>query len=64
MPEVGLGTAERLPKGPDSERGFRGRGRGGGGRGGGRVAGYPNVGAGPVAQVDVMHLDLLLFPCL
>ena len=60
MPEVGLGTAERLPKGPDSERGFRGRGRGGGGRGGGRGAGHPNVGAGPVAQVDVMHLDLLL----
>ena len=60
MPEVGLGTAERLPKGPDSERGFRGRGRGGGGRLGGRGAGHPNVGAGPVAQVDVMHLDLLL----
>ena len=51
MPEVGLGTAARLPKGPgeNDSKGFQGRGRGGGGRRGGR--GAINVGAGPVAQV-------------
>ena len=52
MPEVGLGMAERLPKGPDNNRGFRGRGRGGGRGGGtGRGTANLNVGAGPVAQV-------------
>ena len=56
MPEVGLGTAERLPKGPENNtRGFQGRGRGG--RGGGRVAANLNVGAGPVAQVKLLDLD-------
>ena len=55
MPEVGLGMAERLPKGPDNNnRGFKGRGRGGGGRGTANL----NVGAGPVAQVDWFNLDL------
>ena len=58
MPVVGLGMAERLPKGPDNERGFRGRGRGGGGGGGsGRGAANLNVGAGPVAQVKLLDLD-------
>ena len=48
MPEVGLGTAARLPKGPgeNDSKGFQGRGRGGGGRRGGRGAGGINVGAG------------------
>ena len=51
MPEVGLGTAARLPKGPgeNDSKGFQGRGRGGGGKRVGR--GAINVGAGPVAQV-------------
>ena len=57
MPEVGLGMAERLPKGPDNNKGFRGRGRGGG-RGGGRGASNLNIGAGPVAQVKSINLDL------
>ena len=57
MPEVGLGLAERLPKGPDdNNRGFRGRGRGGG-RGSGRGAANLNVGAGPVAQVKFLDLE-------
>ena len=55
MPEVGLGTAARLPKGPGENdgKGFQGRGRGGGGRRGGR--GAINVGAGPVAQVQTFE---------
>ena len=57
MPEVGLGTAARLPKGPgeNDSKGFQGRGRGGGGRRGGRGAGDINVGAGPVAQVQTFE---------
>ena len=57
MPEVGLGTAARLPKGPGENdgKGFQGRGRGGGGRRGGRGAGDINVGAGPVAQVQTFE---------